>query len=195
MSNNLSGAGLAPLVAEAGKIADDARATFGSLSSEQLNWKPGAEQWSIGQCFDHLMTTNRELFPILEKIIRGKKRNTLWQSMPFLPGFFGRLFIKSLDPASTRKLKAPKIFKPSMSDISPTVINDFIGQQQEVLRYMEATSGLDLKKIFVTSPVSPVIIYNLMDAWTIIITHERRHFMQAERVMETEGFPQQRMSA
>lgn len=189
MSNNLSGNGLAPLVAEAGKIADDARATFGNLSREQLNWKPGAQQWSVGQCFDHLITTNRELFPILEKIVRGEKRNTLWQSMPFVPGFFGRLFIKSLDPASTRKLKAPKIFKPSMSDISPTVINDFLGQQQEVVKYMNATAGLDLKKIVVTSPVSPVIVYNLMDAWTIIVTHERRHFMQAERVMKTEGFP------
>jgi hypothetical protein len=34
------------LVAELEKVSADAEKTFGSLSAEQLNWKPNAEIWS-----------------------------------------------------------------------------------------------------------------------------------------------------
>jgi hypothetical protein len=48
--------------------------------------------------------------------------------MPLLPGL-GKLLIKSLDPATTRKLKAPKKFQPAQSDIRASVIDDFVEQQ------------------------------------------------------------------
>ena len=35
--------------------------TFGHLSAEQINWKPSADSWSVGQCFEHLIKAN-ELF-------------------------------------------------------------------------------------------------------------------------------------
>ena len=188
MKSNDAG-GLARLVAEAEEVAVDARATFGRLTPEQINWKPSDEQWSVGQCFDHLIVTNRMLFPTLKKIVKGEKKKTLYERMPLLPSLFGRLFIKSINPESARKLKAPKAFKPSSSQISSTVVEDFVNQQKRVVKYMRATEGLDLESIVVTSPVSKLVIYNLLDAYTIIVTHERRHFMQAKRVMETEGFP------
>ena len=33
------------------------------------------------------------------------------------------------------------------------------------------------------------VTYSLMDAYTILVFHERRHFMQAGRVLQAEGFP------
>ena len=44
-------------------ISDDARASFGSLSGEQLNWKPAADSWSVAQCLDHLIRTNEQFYP------------------------------------------------------------------------------------------------------------------------------------
>jgi hypothetical protein len=54
---------------------------------------------------------------------------------------------------------------------------------------MKGTLGMPLEKIIVTSPVASVITYSLMDAYTIMALHNRRHFNQAKRVMETGGFP------
>ena len=54
---------------------------------------------------------------------------------------------------------------------------------------MKATEDLDLEKIKISSPVSNLITYSLMDAYRIIITHEKRHFLQATRVAEMDGFP------
>ena len=177
------------LVSQADAIAQDAEKVFGGLNSEQLNWKPSAERWSVGQCFDHLITTNRGYLPIIDDVLKGRKKSSVWQKLPFLPGVWGKLLIKSLDPSQTRKIKAPKRFEPAQSDISATVIEDFVAQQGKVIEGIKATSNLDLEKIIVTSPAASMIAYSLMDAYRIIVVHERRHFQQAQRVTEESGFP------
>src|SRR5690242_19956017 len=172
------------LLRDAKQIADDARTSFGAMSPAQLNWKPSPERWSIAQCFDHLMTSNRGYFPIMESVRDGKKQNTFWTRLPVLPGLAGKLLIKSLDPASTRKIRAPKKFEPAQSDISASIIDDFVTQQERVIEGMKSTSHLDLEKIVITSPALSFVAYSLMDAYRIIVTHERRHLQQAKRVAE-----------
>lgn len=181
-------ADLQSLITAANKVADETKATFSPLTPVQLNWKPSAEQWSVAQCFEHLLTSNKGYFPIIDNVLAGQKQ-TLWQSMPGLPGLAGKLLIKSLDPAATRKLKAPKSFQPSESDISSSVINDFVEQQARIVEKMKATAHLNLEKIVISSPALGAITYSLMDAYRIIVVHEQRHFQQARRVTEEQGFP------
>ena len=152
---------LSGLVSAATAIADETLAGFGDLTAQQLNWKPGADQWSVAQCFDHLVTANGAYFPIFEKVLSGEKKSTFWESLPWLPAFWGKMLIKALDPGSTRKLKAPKIFHPSSSSVDGAIIRRFIDQQNQVVRYMRATEDLDLEKIKISSPVTHLITYSL----------------------------------
>lgn len=179
---------LASLMAAADNVASETKSVFGNLSVAQLNWKPSADRWSVAQCFDHLITSNAAYFPVVEGALAGKKR-TFWERMPVLPGLAGKMLIKALDPASTRKVKAPKKFQPAQSDIRASVIDDFVAQQAQILEKMKATEHLDLERIIITSPVASAITYSLMDAYRIIVVHEQRHFLQAKRVMEESAFP------
>jgi len=179
---------LPAVIDAANNVANEARSTFGHLTPSQLNWKPSAERWSVAQCFDHLLTSNKGYLPIIDNVLAGYKR-TFWQSMPVLPGLMGKLLVKSMDPASTRKVKAPKRFQPAQSEISASVINDFVAQQKQIVDKMKPTEHLDLEKIVITSPVAGVVIYSLMDAYRLIVVHEQRHFQQAKRVTEEPGFP------
>jgi hypothetical protein len=181
-------AGVASLIDAINGIASETSTTFGQLTPEQLNWKPSAERWSVAQCFDHLLTSNRGYLPIVDRVLAGEKP-TLWQKMPLLPGLMGKLLIKSLDPASTRKLKAPKSFQPAASDIRDSVINDFIDQQARIAEKMKASEHLDLAHIVITSPAAAVVTYSLLDGYRIIVVHERRHLLQAKRVTEEAAFP------
>jgi len=54
---------------------------------------------------------------------------------------------------------------------------------------MKATEHLDLERIIISSPVTSVVTYSLMDAYRVIVVHEHRHFQQAKRVTEESGFP------
>src|SRR5689334_20364489 len=186
---NYKTADLPSLIAAANQVAADAKSTFGNLSSVQLNWKPSAERWSVGQCFDHLLTSNKGYLPIFNDVLKGRKQS-FWESMPLLPGLAGKLLIKSLDPATTRKLKAPKRFEPAQSDINASVINDFVDQQNQIVEKMKATKHLNLDKVIITSPALAVVTYSLMDAYRVIVVHEHRHFQQARRVTEETAFPQ-----
>jgi hypothetical protein len=179
------------LIRNAETIVDEARSSFGGLSATQLNWKPSAERWSIAQCFDHLISANKGYLPIIEDVRTGTRKTTFWERLPVLPGLAGKLLIKSLDPASTRKIKAPKRFEPAQSDISANVIDDFAAQQEKLIEGMKATGHLDLEKIVVTSPAvaAGFVTYSLLDAYRIIVVHEQRHFQQAKRVTDERGFP------
>ena len=61
---------------EAEAVAGDANTFFGQLNSEQLNWKPAADSWSVAQCLDHLISANREYYPVFDRILKGEYRKT-----------------------------------------------------------------------------------------------------------------------
>ena len=187
MSTNTANGELGGVLEELKAVADEAQKVFGGLTPAQLNWKPSAERWSVGQCFEHLIKTNRGLFPTLETAARGERRSGLWERVSPLSGFFGRLVLRSL--ASKRKFPAPSALKPSSSGVDAGVVEQFVGQQGELADLVRANEGTDLKGTIVTSAISPFVTYSMLDACRITIAHERRHFAQARRVTETEGFP------
>jgi hypothetical protein len=177
------------LANEFGVIAESTKRTFGSLTAAQLNWKPANDSWSIAQCLDHLFTANKAYFPVFERVARAEKKNTLWESMPLIPGLFGKLLIKSLEPTTKRKLKAPKAIEPAISDIDTGIVDRFLSQQAELAKAFRSMEHKDLDRIRMTSPFVGFITYSLRDACIIIVVHEQRHLQQAERVLSSPGFP------
>ena len=177
------------LVTELQTVAADAAQVFGGLSGAQLNWKPSAEQWSVGQCFDHLIVTNRTFFPSMEKIAAGEYKSSLWGRVSPLSGFFGRFILNAVDPVKGRKIKAPRAFLPASSDVEADVINRFVQNLSEVSARMRATEGVDLRRTIITSPAMALVTYSLFDAYRIFGAHARKHFEQARRVTGAAGFP------
>lgn len=172
------------------EIADDATTAFGKLSPAQLNWKPGPDRWSVAQCLEHLITTNKSYEPVIAKVVNGEYRESGWARLPVLPTLWAKLFMKSLDPANTRKLKAPKTLAPTLSDITKTIVADFATHQEEVAQQIKATAARDPEHIVIVSPAAKFITYTLMDAYRIMVVHEQRHLAQAKRVVAEPSFPQ-----
>ena len=176
------------IISELETISADTQRTFGELSSEQLNWKPNAESWGIGQCFEHLIVTNKLEMIAIEKALRGEHTKTVWERLPVLPKIFGSILIKAVNPESKKKFKAPKNFRPVLSNISRQILDDYVKTAQQIIGFIKACKDLDSKKMIITSPI-PRIAYCLYDAFKVISLHDRRHFRQAKRVTEAEGFP------
>jgi hypothetical protein len=177
------------ILAEADKNAADAHAVVAGLNDAQLNWKPSPDKWSIAQCLEHLTAASKGFNPyFVDAISRGRERFAAASPPAYQPSFMGRWLIKHVEPESPRKLRAPKIFKPSTSNVQNAVDN-FLEQQKTFLRFVGETSGIDYNRTRLRSPVTPLVRYSLADAYVITVSHEQRHLQQARRVRETPGFP------
>ncbi|HEV2762505.1 MAG TPA: DinB family protein [Pyrinomonadaceae bacterium] len=188
----ISNAGaLAPLLGDLAALAEEAQREFGALSARQLNWKPDAKQWSVGQCLEHLIKTNGAYFPRLEQMSRGEWKPTAWERLGLLSKFFGRTLLKFVSPESKLKANAPSRLKPSGSGVDARVVNSFVEHQQRLAELMRANDKLDPERVYVTSPVASFVTYSLLDGYRVIVAHERRHLAQARRVTQMEGFPKE----
>ncbi|MFZ1701268.1 MAG: DinB family protein [Pyrinomonadaceae bacterium] len=169
-------------------IAEDARQVFGSLSAEQINWKPAEKSWSVGQCLDHLIKTNDAFGPEMTKIAAGGRKNSFIENWSPFTGYFGRFLIKAVGDDS-KKVKAPSQAIVPPSDIASDIVARFEENIAAANESVKACEGVNRQKTVITSPFLAIMTYTLEDGFTVLVEHTKRHIRQAKRVMEAGGFP------
>ncbi|MBX3245058.1 MAG: DinB family protein [Acidobacteria bacterium] len=172
---------------EVDSITADIDQKFGELTSAQINWKPSAESWSVGQCLDHLIKTSEIYSVDINSVAKGTRGFNFLERFSPLSGFFGKLLIKAMDN-DEKKVKTSDRFVPP-SNIDANVVGLFRTSQEDLKETVRGTEHLDWKKTILTSSFMKIVTYSLADAFTIITKHQRRHMRQAERVMKLEQFP------
>jgi hypothetical protein len=188
MTTDYTTLSVSDLEGELSAIARDTPAVFGGLHERQLNWRPDATRWSVAQCFDHLLRTNRKMFEAVDAALDGSHPRTVWQRLPVLPGLFGRMLIRSQAPVAKRKFTAPRQAVPASSAIDPGILDRFVAQQHEALKRLRSLEGRDAARVIMVSPFAAFITYSVLDGYRLLVTHERRHFEQARRVTQVPGF-------
>ena len=178
---------LAAVAAAIHETADDARMTFGALDEKQVNWRPDETRWSVGQCFDHLVTGNRLLVAAARSAIEHPP-SSVWQRLPLWPGMLGKLMISSQGPreAASRQYVAPSIARPA-SRISGDIIQRFVDQHREIEAWARGLDERTASRAILISPFVKVVTYSVLDGLRLLVAHDRRHFEQARRVMELQG--------
>lgn len=170
-------------------VVADSRASFGKMSAAQINWKPSEKDWSIAQCFEHVIVTNELYFPNIQKVIDGQHRNKLFSKVPFGTDLIAFAMKNSLNPEQSRKMRTFKMFEPSVSDVRETIIEDFATNQKNLMDLAAAARSLDVHRIKIAEPLSPALNLRLIDAFEILSMHSRRHFLQANRLVGAAGIP------
>jgi hypothetical protein len=159
------------------------------LTEEQLNWKPSAESWSVAQCLDHLTVAGAGFDSIFtEALERGRRKWPVSSVVPYRPSLIGGLLIRQIVPENARRINAPKVFRPSASEIRGS-LQKYLQQEEKLLGFVREAKGIDYNKTRLRSPVTSLIRYSLADAFVVIVVHGRRHLLQAQRVLNNPGFP------
>lgn len=171
------------------EAGEKVKAELGDLSLAQLNWKAAADNWSIGQCLDHLIISDCLYFPALKKIAEGKYEMSFWENWSPLGGLFGKVLADQVQEKPRRKMKAPKVLLPSESSIDAGIMERFHKHLDTLLEYTAHCSRIDIDRVHITSPVSKIVTYSLRRAITLLIQHEHRHINQAIRVRSSKEFP------
>ena len=171
------------------EIAAEAQAMFGPFTAAQLNWQPEAGRWSVAQCFEHLVKMNRMMFRAADEALDQSRSKTVWQRLPLVPGYLGRMMVRSQAPETTRRFSAPTAGRPAASNVPPDVIRQFAEQQRDAAGKVAALDERTAAQTIMTSPFVGIVTYSVLDGWRLIAAHNRRHFEQARRVMASPGFP------
>jgi hypothetical protein len=164
-------------------IKRDADDLLSNITDDQVNRQPGEGQWSIGQCFSHLVVSGRAELPHIQHAIHKGRQAGLSGQPPFRYGFLGTWFVRAMDENGAIRFRTPRVDMPRASHFhAADLAADFSYLQQQFEICLEESSGLDLAKIRVTTAVTKHITFSLGQEFALILAYERRHVHQAYRV-------------
>ena len=163
----------------------EAKRLVAGLSDEQVNWQPGGGTgWSVGQCLDHLAQGNDLYASALHDAVRKIRPESARRKGPISPGWFGRWFIREMEPPARRKMEAPKKSTPSARLNREEVLQAFIAAHDRVRSVIAESRELDLNRIRFKNPFVGAIRFTVGTGLLIIGAHDRRHLLQAGKVLE-----------
>jgi hypothetical protein len=106
------------------------------------------------------------------------------------PGWFGRWFLRTaIEPSTQRRRgKAPKkIAPPPHADAN--VLARFTQSNVGLRDLIRKASPYDVNRIRFQNPFVSVIYFTVGTGFEIVVRHQRRHLLQAERIKQSPAFP------
>lgn len=181
---------LSELASACEHIAEEAGKKFLVLGEEELNWKPAPDSWSIAQCLEHLVITNKAYYDTMRTTMHNAQLLSASADKPFKPTLMGRMMVRMLRPDNRIKIPTVKAMTPAHSTLPPAIVQKFVEVQRELPELLREAQNIDINSVMVHSPFSRLVRFNLGDAFGVIVTHAQRHLGQAARVMQQQDFPQ-----
>lgn len=156
---------------------------FRKITDKAFNKRPDSGGWSAAECIDHLIATGSDYCDQYEKALREviAKDKRLTGELKY--SWFGQRFINFVEPPVRFKAKSPKRWRPD-SDINLNKAAAAYGQLQD--RYIDlikASEGWDISKVKLPSPATKLIKFSGLEMLGINSAHQRRHFLQAKKVL------------
>ncbi len=154
-----------------------------TLSDAQWKWKPAPERWSVGECAEHIMLAESQLFAQAQKAIKNSPA-TDWETATQ-----GKteLLLRVMAPR-LGQAHAPEMVVPGGGIEKAVIMQRFAQVRSVTLKFTEETQ-LPLKRHLGPHPFPD---FNPLNAyqWVLFIPlHHMRHNKQIEEVKMTAGFP------
>ncbi len=163
-------------------IKDEAKELTIGLTEAQFNWRPAPDQWSVEECLSHLTMVGQWEVRALEQSIDQARSRGLTGKGPFEYGSIDRFIVDMTAPPVRDKMPTPKRFVPLHGQPLTAIIPTFLHVQSQFLLQLERAEGLDLARVKVPTPISPLLKLSLGMMFAQAAAHERRHLDQARKV-------------
>lgn len=154
---------------------------YNNLPIEKLNYRKSDDSWSVLECFQHLNLYGRYYLPEIKQCMNS---STVLSKPTFKSGLLGNYFANSMKPKEQlNKMKTFESMNPIGSKLTKTVLDEFISQQQELLTLLGAAKSKNLEKVKTGISISKLIRLKLGDTLRVVIYHNQRHIVQANRIL------------
>lgn len=153
-----------------------------SKSIDLLRKKKNAESWSVLECIEHLNRYGDYYIPEIENKM---KLSAYQEHGTFKSGLLGNYFAKSMLPGQKmNKMKTFKSMDPLNCSLDKNVLDKFIRQQEQLLKLLEQARTTNLTKVKTSISISKWIKIRLGDTFRVVVYHNVRHLVQAEKVLK-----------
>jgi len=161
------------------------------LVPEQLGWRPAPGAWSTIEVLEHLNRTAAGYHKGIQRMIEASRRRNLLDDGTFRPGRLQRWFIGQLEPRpGMRRLPAPGPFRPQPSaHVDESIRERYFELNDVLLRLVTEADGVLLHRVRCASPITPLLRFNLGEAFWLLVAHDARHLTQIQRILASPGYP------
>ncbi len=165
--------------------ADSLREATAGLSESQLQFKPAPDRWSISQCLEHIVLTEKALFEYAKQALEqqptpNRKDEVKVSDEGIIAGMTNRSY----------KAKASEELSPQEADnyhTAEAALADLEAQRATMVEYINGLSVDDMRDRVADSPFGPIDGYHSL---LLVPAHTMRHTLQIEEVKADKGFPQ-----
>ncbi|MFD2785372.1 DinB family protein [Hymenobacter rubripertinctus] len=176
------------LAAEVERAREMANRRFRSLTDDQLNRGPGPGKWSVGQCLEHLNIVGGLYLPVMGRKIKAAQQRGSSPADTVKHGYIGQKMTDAMRvPAAEKPIQSPQQYAPSGSRLPRTVVEVFGRQLDELSSLLSQARRVNMNAIRIPNPIIPLLYPRLTDAFELLVEHQKRHLLQAERVLDGLG--------
>ncbi len=164
------------------KTSDNLHQKIKGLTAEQLQFKPSSKEWSISQCLEHIVETEKMLFSMAKELM-DKPENPQRRSEIKITD---EEVIFGMEDRS-EKVKAPAELEPKGSYLdSDSTLKDLQNHRKQIFEYLSTVSAENLRNHISDSPYGPL---NAFHSMLYIPAHTARHTSQIEEIRAHRSFP------
>ncbi len=164
-----------------------------SLKEHQKNWRKDSVSWSINEILSHL----NEYASYYHDAIRKRIEKTRFREPKetFISSPLGRSAWKSMKLGNARnikrKFKSSKGANPRLHPelVSETASENFLSKQNELLKIIQDSRSINIRKAKVAVSLSKFIRLRIGDALLFVIYHNERHIQQILNLIAHPKFP------
>jgi uncharacterized damage-inducible protein DinB len=157
--------------------------TFSDINTEQLNWKPDPETWSIAQNIAHIILLNKSYFQKFEKIKLGTNNIPIATRLRYWFTFARNPIIPYTDTNRLKRAKTYEFWESTRTDYTKDIFTDFQVHQAEFKKYIDELKDINGRTL-VPYPGNNAFIFTLESAFDLLVDHEIRHYNQAKELSD-----------
>ena len=168
-----------------------AEGLLGEMTVQQMAWSPAPQSWNALEVLDHVNRAAEEYFELIQKAVVRTRARHLLAADSFRPGFLQSRFIRLLEPKpGSRRLPAPGKFHPqNKGEADGELLDRFFENADTLQTLLHEADGVHLSKVRFASPVTPLLRFNIGEAFWLLVAHENRHLLQIQRICAHTGYP------
>jgi hypothetical protein len=168
--------------------AKDFLALIENTTEEQWKWKSAPDRWSVGECAEHVILSERMLFQTALQALKNPA-DPDWATKTAGKADFIKKVMPNRNPGGVGGARAPQEIVPEGSLTKEDVIERFNESRTEIRAFVAALDQPAKEHI----EKHPFPVFGDLNAydWLIYVPlHTIRHSRQIVEVQGTAGFPQ-----